>query len=130
MTFSSKELSQRLQAMGCKSESSYIFKFYNGHFYPFHDGYDPEGHNIGITGVGCFISQDFIGPSEQARENARIVFGDDIIPSIMMNSLCPFCGKTCSYKQFHKSRHILIDLPEAEFWPYIEAALGENPKGL
>lgn len=72
MTFFSKELSEQLTSMGCKSESGCWFRE-DGSIYG-----DPECPDPNYKeSLAAFHPWDFLGPSAQARANARIVWGED-----------------------------------------------------
>jgi hypothetical protein len=91
----------------------------------------------------AFIPQDFIGPTERARENCRVVFGDELYcydcdelvgpPMMIGDSIQVGTGACSCSRQFEnnvpawdRARHDLTDLPsEAQFWAYIEEAIKE-----
>ena len=141
MNFASKSLSRRLQAMGCKSESGAKW-FRDGKIYFImsedHPSFYDWDHGDPSFVMTAFSCEDFIGPSEQARENARILWSRPYVCNTCGKEYAgsKFCGTskimphayTVAETTYH--RHTLIDLPEAEFWPYIEAALGKEREGL
>lgn len=83
-TFLPRDLSEIAQRLGCVSQS--------GMFYVIGDGWEErtyykpsfsleEGEHL----ISAFSFEDFAGTSEQARKNAKIVFGEKIITG------CPVC---------------------------------------
>ncbi len=78
MKFYSRELSQKLQDMGCKSESGFLFSPKEWG-YPDYDSYSIDladiKRRISLGCVQAFTPYDFCGPSETARKNAEMVFG-------------------------------------------------------
>lgn len=82
MEFLPKEICLKLLGMGCKSQCGF--------------GYDSTGHirklpNDSIAGLAldefgpyttAFTPWDFVGTSKQARENARILWGEESVDSL------------------------------------------------
>lgn len=128
MKFYSRELSQKLQDMGCVNESGFVY-------------YQDEHCSTSLgqavllrfrDKIKCdaFTPYDFCGPSETARKNAEIRW-----PS----KLCIYCKEEegheyhkfytdergmCNFKSMaNVSRHVMIDLSEEEQEAYMERNL-------
>lgn len=128
MNFFPRELCEHLAAMGCKSESGFYYKtFENGKIMP--------GFGICFSGVGCkqhppaFSQNDFTGCHSQARENAKIVWGNGAVCDKCgrwMSQPCPWDrngthqGDFIGAMKYH--RHKMIDAPDAA--KYLEETIG------
>ena len=127
MTFADRKLSRQLFELGCKSESE---KGYRG---------DDEGDvqakyywEVHVN-IPAFHSSDFLAPTEQARENCRILFPKgwtayvagqwaEVDESYRYQSRTPFVMEKWSHSQ-----HKLLDLPdEKSFWDAIETAVKQK----
>ena len=101
MNFAPKDLSVKLTKLGCVAELGM--------------GYDPQsGYPLCEFGNDYFyfIYQDFIGPSEQAKKNAEIIWPD--VPRLANKA--------------RTMRAVAIDLDGDQFWPAIEKAVDERLK--
>ena len=129
MKFALESLSSKLEKLGCKSESNWYYKrldyapnIYNSKLY-YTD--NKERSELDDIISQAFEYSDFIGPSEQAKKNAELVFGRKLIDvAIYQDHLNKFepsmIIKSMAYKAYRKE---LMDLTESEFWPFIEKAL-------
>lgn len=104
MKFAPKELCKKLEGMGCKSESDFYYSRYEPQMTePFYK--DSRTEHIARL-FYAFTIEDFIGTHEQAKENARIVWGLQWPETYM----------SC--------RHDMID--SADWVKYLEETMGES----
>ena len=121
----SREFSEKLQKMGCVSQSTYYW------FRDNTDGIDkitnlPRDFMISISGgkvddpnIRVFEQNDFTGATEQARENARIVWGAAAEGNDVAENIRYKYGST-----YH--RHSMIDHTATPWWQYIERTMREK----
>ena len=123
MKFFPRELCEKLQKLGCKSESE--------SFYICGKVHDRQ------SDIQMFSQNDLTGCHPQARENAKIVWGDG------KQFYCPCCEQSeppyesqehngneedCfNYKLFYYHRHVMIDAPDAE--EYLKETMKEVKDG-
>lgn len=72
MKFAPKELCKKLIKMGCKSDH---FGYQNDRLIHYSNG--PRELLLFGEIIPAFTLEDFVGTHEQAKENAKIVWGDD-----------------------------------------------------
>lgn len=119
MEFCPLNLCKKLEALGCKSESEYYCTAENVYMTDFElEPMEQEGLLKIEDEISAFIYQDFIGPSEQSKKNAELVWPDDIYE--------PMDGNTSLHTEWEERRHDLIELPESEFWKYIEDSIDKG----
>lgn len=113
MKFFSKKLCEKLQKLGCRSSSNHYWvwdvtgkeKFAN----PISEGhlnsltFSEESKNYRC--IDAFFQNDFTGCHEQAKENAKIVWGN-------IETYNDYTGNINNSWDFH--RHEMIDAPDAE----------------
>lgn len=148
MIFFSRQMSERLASLGCKSESCFYYakavtrkeafaayfsndpEEYNKPFYS-KTGIDPQPHIF--TYVPAFYQNDLTGCHQQAWENSRIVWGQGhfclicftpfLENGIVLRS-CKKQGFICM-KSFRESqdhhRHGMINITDAE--KYLEETM-------
>jgi len=116
MIFFSRQMSERLAKLGCKSESRFQWHVGCRHegFGPF---YEERRFKLGCRTLAAFFQNDLTGCSEQARENAMIVWG-----SFNVSGECPCCcNDNPTIPSFARHRHAMLDAPDAE--KYLEETL-------
>lgn len=100
--------------MGCKSESEFYWCYLEDEKTDGRWVLSPiceSAYYYSKERIPAFSQNDFTGCDEQARENARIVWGNNIIHP---TSTCDECGTKYNQKfnwQIH--RHRMIDAPDA-----------------
>lgn len=114
MKFCPLDLCKKLEALGCKSESGFYWGKNGKEYLPLHGTDKLFDLLLCHPKKGSFIYQDFIGPSEQAKKNAEIIF------KLKLNEQ-PLNQSSSWY--VIQARITLINLPESEFWPLIERSL-------
>ena len=132
MKFYSRELCEKLQKLGCVSESGFVWRFQQGGVLR-----DAAGGQLDIIGdewelvyrysknvfdIPAFTNLDFLDTTEQAKNNIEKIFPD--------NGLCWHCGEieNHSYHEGHDisepacyfqsrpegARHAMLDSPDGE----------------
>ena len=109
MNFCPKDLCEKLVKMGCKSESG--------------DVYSCEAKEILSGCTPCenctpaFTLEDVVANTEQAKENARIVWGDSAQPMVVSREERDFLIKVL----VDDKRHKMIDAPDP--WKFLEETM-------
>ena len=138
MEFTDLELSKKLVEVGCWSDSMYRWclfqdnledKIWEPHLIWLQADGAPfiayEGKRfMQLTSIPAFTLSDFVGTHEQARENARLVWGNkNMAPAAYQGQMLDD-----TWRAFNVARHAMIDAPD---WrEYVRASLGEDPEGL
>lgn len=106
MKFFSRELCEKLQKLGCKSEEPSFWWT----TYPYPISTDACRKVKEYMGFKAFFQNDFTGCHEQALENAKIVWSDEML--ITEDS---YTGvSNFSSERWHWCRHSMIDSTDAE----------------
>lgn len=152
MIFFPRELCERLQAMGCKSESGYCWGVYRlgyskesedwrplytklDSFFQIPEIVDPHWKHYSLEFLSCFSQNDFTGCHAQAHENARLVWGSRYVNKngykcpCCNDYKCPCCeafsrdwDEIMMAYEFH--RHAMINAPDAA--KYLEETMEET----
>lgn len=120
MIFFPRELCERLEKLGCKSESGYWWiKNYDGtwrtkpEYRSLLRVYSPASKGFYVP---AYYQNDFTGCSEQARENAKIRWGYHYVCRFSGKEPdhCGCCDDYCQAQPaFGFHRHAMIDAPDA-----------------
>ena len=114
MKFASKDLCEKLVKMGCKSEARFGWGPYKEPIC-LGDATFTMIHSMEI--VPAFTLEDFVANTEQARENARIVWGTkDMTPSGYRGQIV-----SESWLSYNVNRHAMIDAPDP--WKFLEETM-------
>lgn len=130
MTFYSKSLSQKLQNMGCVSESGFYWVGSEVQYLGYIASRGDFTPNPKLTPYSL-SPYDFCGPSETARKNAEIRWPGKFmlykcVDGKMYREGCPVCGHITAsggYLEALYHRHKMIDLPEEEQEAYMTRGL-------
>jgi hypothetical protein len=106
MKFFSKDLSDKLTKLGCKSESEFHFALGSPMRGLFHAN-ECQMRSLYIE-HSAFTESDFLGTSEQAKENCRLVWGGEETGSDYNN----FFGHNVTAHWHH--RHAMLDSEDSE----------------
>ena len=119
MRFLPKHISEKLIAMGCKSEGGFGY-----------GGLEPGHADIPVhflDDVSAFSLEDIVGTNSQAKENCKIIWGDKSCFTgdsgvIEYQYSCPVCsGNEEVQEAYIYHRHALID--SSDWVKYIGEAL-------
>ena len=103
----SRELCEKLQKLGCKGESDLGFVEYNGNWFPAYMASDEDNRKL----IPVFSQNDFTGCHEQAKDNAKIVWGN---------------GESGVWRhEYIRLRHAMIEAPDAE--EYLKETMKRDP---
>lgn len=117
MKFFSRELCERLQELGCKSDSSDQVWFYDQEAYKSHDSdwFLDYRHTVDdcygdVPTIPVFSQNDFTGCHQQAKENAKLVWG-----ATCPENPCPTGDDDRPHEWvWGNHRHAMIDATDAE----------------
>lgn len=115
MKFTSKKLSEKLVMMGCKPHPEYLLGY--GIFEPNYTDC-PTSY---MNDIPAFCLEDFVGTHEQAKENAKIAWGDSEFEGLQ-DFGCVGCNEgACGESFAWHQRHAIID---SEDWiSYLEETM-------
>ena len=110
MNFAPKDLCEKLVKMGCRTSGFYHY-----------GGDQMKRQWLGVDGgitysenVSAFTLEDFVANTEQAKENAKIVWNEEL----KSYGLPP---PTINHEYY---RHLLIDAPDP--WKFLEETMREK----
>lgn len=108
MTFIPKSTCEKLEEMGCVSENTDIYWSAQHQNKLIKGSYD-WCFEVKLPNIPAFTPWDFVGTSERARENARILWGD---MKVVANN-GPHYKIYDPHTGFEHNRHACIDSPDA-----------------
>ncbi len=118
MKFFSRELSERLASLGCKSESGYFWVLHSySNTWVLHHGADIGAEHLTELKIFAFYQKDFTGCHPQARENAKIAWGKFNV----VFGACHICINNKLEPAYLYHRKKMIDAPDAE--KYLEETM-------
>ena len=112
MNFCPKQISKKLESLGCKSESNFYWLTDTVATYCY-EGTALNQRQYFTDPVICFTYQDIIGPSKQAKKNAKLIFGKKTQKMEMFNAWS-------DWEEWELQRYYLINTNEKDFWHDIE----------
>lgn len=116
MNFASKELSERLDKLGCVSVSPMVYYQHETEGLCLMTGTPLDGCRL----LSAFCLEDFLGSHPEAVENCKRVWGDAI------RLICPTCENESEGPNYDYERRMILNVTDP--WACLESTMVKNGK--